>query len=177
MQIVVPNAVMRSALPAPRGDDAGRLLRARSRRRCRGWRGSRGPYRRPVAADEYEPLWAVAMAKPNASTTGAGTPGGRIACRAEGHPRWWSTGAFPWADPFSFAGLVSINGDSARQLRRFSRGARVLQAAMRAAPEPAGSRSTRRSSEMNGGRSPLVRAVGIQLSLTLPIRSASCGGR
>ena len=164
MQIVVPNAVMRSALPRLAAmtpeDYAGALAAAMP------WmEGSRARTDARLRRSIYEPLWAVALAKPNASTQDLG----RLAAdrlRAEGHPEMVvRERAFLDApDPFSFAGLVRINGNSRDSCAAFSRGARVLQAAIES-----GARNQqtidKAISEMNDlwTQSHHVRAVGIQL--------------
>ena len=105
------------------------------------------------------------MAKPNVSTQELG----RLAAdrlRGEGHPEMVvrERAFLDSPDPFSFAGLVRINGNSRDSCAAFSRGARVLQVAI-----DSGARNQqtidKAISEMNDlwTQSHHVRAVGIQL--------------
>ena len=164
MQIVVPNAVMRSALPRLAAmtpeDYAGALAAAMP------WmEGSRARTDARLRRSIYEPLWAVAMAKPNVSTEELGRlAGDRL--RAEGHPEMVvrERAFLDSPDPFSFAGLVRINGNSRASCAAFSRGARVLQAAIEG-----GARNLKTIDKAIGEMNDLwtqshhVRAVGVQL--------------
>jgi hypothetical protein len=164
VQIVVPNAVMRSALPRLAAmtpeDYAGALAAAmpwmeRSRAR------TDARLRRSI----YEPLWVVAMAKTHVPIQELGRLAGER-LRAEGHPEMvLREHAFlDGPDPFSFAGLVRINGNSRDSCAAFSRGARVLQAAIESGAK---NQQTidKAISEMNDlwTQSHHVRAVGVQL--------------
>ena len=164
MQMVVPNAVMRSVLPRlatmAAEEYAGALAAAMP------WmKGS--PARTDVSRRRavYEPLWAAALANPNRSLQDLG----RLATKhvkKEGHPelvvreRAFLNGP----DPFSFAGLVRINGRSRDSCAAFSRGARILQAAI-----DSGARNQNTIDKAVGEMNDLwtqshhVRAVGVQL--------------
>ena len=164
MQIVVPNAVMRSALPRLAAltpeDYAGALATAMP------WmEASRARTDARLRRAIYEPLWATAMSRPNASIQELG----RLAAervRAEGHPEMVvrERAFLDTPDPFSFAGLVRINGNSRDSCAAFSRGARILQAAI-----DSGARNQqtidKAIGEMNDlwAQSHHVRAVGVQL--------------
>lgn len=164
VHIVVPNAVLRSVLPLlsvmPATEFAGAFAAAMP------WM-EESPARSNAAERRslYAPLWATALGERRLSMGElAGLAADRV--RAEGHPELVvrETRFLDMPDPFSFAGLVRLNGDTRGACLAFARGARILQSAI-----DSGARNQKTIDkavrEMNDlwAQSHHVRAVGVHL--------------
>jgi hypothetical protein len=130
VHIVVPNAVIRSVLPIVAAmspaDFAGAFAAAMPWMEVSSARTDRR--RRRLV---YEPLWAAALGDSLRTVQElAGAAADRL--RAQGHPEMIvrETAFLDAPDPFSFAGLVRLNGNTRGACGAFARGARILQSAI-----------------------------------------------
>ena len=130
LQVTVPNTVIRAALrslAAAEPDAYASALAAAMPWMKDSLARTNAARRREI----YTPLWAAHLREPSQSVTSLGTKAAER-LKAEGHDELilLETAFLSHPDPFSFAGLTQINGNTRRVCDAFTRGMRILNTAI-----------------------------------------------
>jgi hypothetical protein len=129
VQLTIPNGVIRTLLPtlaaSPLDAFAGALAAAMPYMNVSDARRSAGRRR-----ELYAPLWALYLGRPEQSQADFARAAEQHVKKA-GHTDLVLTERTPFGpNPFSFAGLTRINGDTAAACTAFTRGCRILDTAI-----------------------------------------------